>query len=49
MESTALFRISQIRAIEQAGIASLPSYTLMQRAGAAVAGVAESMLDDDVY
>ena len=49
MDSTALFRISQIRAIEQAGIASLPSYTLMQRAGAAVAAVAESMLDDDVY
>ena len=49
MDSTALFRISQIRAIEQAGIASLPSYTLMQRAGAAVAAIAESMLDDDVY
>lgn len=49
MDSTALFRIAQIRAIEQAGIASLPSYTLMQRAGAAVAAVAESMLDDGVY
>ena len=49
MDSKALFRISQIRAIEQAGIASLPSYTLMQRAGAAVAAVAESMLNDDVY
>jgi ADP-dependent NAD(P)H-hydrate dehydratase / NAD(P)H-hydrate epimerase len=49
MDSTALFRIAQIRAIEQAGIASLPSYTLMQRAGAAVAAVAESMLNDDVY
>ena len=49
MDSTALFGIAQIRAIEQAGIASLPSYTLMQRAGAAVAAVAESMLDDDVY
>ena len=49
MNSTALFRISQIRAIEQAGIASLPSYTLMQRAGAAVAASAKRMLANDVY
>jgi hydroxyethylthiazole kinase-like uncharacterized protein yjeF len=49
MNATALYRISQIRAIEQAGIASLPPYALMQRAGAAVAAVAESMLADDVY
>ena len=49
MDSTALYRISQIRAIEQAGMASLPLYTLMQRAGAAVAAAAKSMLADDVY
>ena len=49
MDSTALYRISQIRAIEQSGIASLPPYTLMQRAGAAVATAAVSMLADDVY
>lgn len=49
MNSTALYRITQIRAIEQAGIASLPPYTLMQRAGAAVAAAAVSMLADDVY
>ncbi len=49
MNSTALFRISQIRAIEQAGIASLPSYTLMQRAGAAVAASAKRMLAHDVH
>ena len=48
MDTTALFRISQIRAIEQAGIASLPPYTLMQRAGAAVAASAKRMLADDV-
>lgn len=49
MNSTALFRISQIRAIEQAGIASLPPYTLMQRAGAAVAASAKRMLAHDVH
>ena len=49
MDSTALYRISQIRAIEQAGIASLPPYTLMQRAGAAVAAAAICMLADEVY
>lgn len=48
MDSTALFRISQIRAIEQAGFNIVPPYTLMQRAGAAVATAAERMLSDDV-
>ena len=49
MNSTALFRISQIRAIEQAGLASLPPYILMQRAGAAVAASATRMLSNDVH
>lgn len=48
MESTALFRISQIRAIEQAGFKIVPTYTLMQRAGAAVAASAKRMLSDEV-
>ena len=49
MNSTVLYRISQIRAIEQAGLASLPPYTLMQRAGAAVAASATRMLANNVY
>ena len=39
-----LYSISQIRAIEQTALATLPEGTLMQRAGAAVARAANQQL-----
>lgn len=42
--ATDLFSVSQIRAIEQAALDSLPQGTLMQRAGAAVASAAARLL-----
>ncbi|HWZ48530.1 MAG TPA: NAD(P)H-hydrate dehydratase, partial [Herbaspirillum sp.] len=43
---TALFSVAQIRAIEQAALANLPPYTLMQRAGAAAAAAARQLNDN---
>lgn len=40
---TALFSVAEIRAIEQAALADLPPYTLMQRAGAAAAAAARQL------
>src|SRR5258708_27011151 len=40
---TALFSVAEIRAIEQAALANLPPYTLMQRAGAAAATAARQL------
>jgi hydroxyethylthiazole kinase-like uncharacterized protein yjeF len=40
---TALFSVAEIRAIEQAALANLPPYTLMQRAGAAAAAAARQL------
>lgn len=48
MQSTALYRIPQIREIEQAGLSLLPKHTLMQRAAAAVAATALRMLSGDL-
>lgn len=42
--STALYSVSEIRAIEQASLAALPAGTLMQRAGKAAARAALDML-----
>ncbi len=39
-----LYSVAQIRAIEQAALADLPAYTLMHRAGAAVARVSRTLL-----
>jgi hydroxyethylthiazole kinase-like uncharacterized protein yjeF len=39
----ALFSVAEIRAIEQAALADLPPYTLMQRAGAAAATAARQL------
>lgn len=48
MPFTALYRIAQIRAIEQAAFSVLPTFALMQRAGQAVADAAIGMLDDNL-
>ncbi len=48
MSFTALYRIAQIRAIEQAAFAVLPSFTLMQRAAQAVANTALTLVGTDV-
>jgi hydroxyethylthiazole kinase-like uncharacterized protein yjeF len=48
MSFTALYRIAQIRAIEQAAFTVVPSNTLMQRAGQAVADAAIDMLGDNL-
>lgn len=42
--STALYSVSEIRAIEQAAISALPAGTLMQRAGQAAAQAAKSLI-----
>jgi hydroxyethylthiazole kinase-like uncharacterized protein yjeF len=44
---TALFSVAEIRAIEHAALASLPPYTLMQRAGAAAAAAARRLIPAD--
>ncbi|HEY4317710.1 MAG TPA: NAD(P)H-hydrate dehydratase [Herbaspirillum sp.] len=43
---TALYSVAEIRAIEQAALAGLPPYTLMQRAGAAAAAAARRLIPD---
>lgn len=43
-----LYRVAQIRAIEQAAFTALPSFVLMQRAGQAVADAAIDMLVDNL-
>lgn len=42
-EARALYSVAQLRAIERAALATLPPFTLMQRAGAAVAAAAARM------
>jgi hydroxyethylthiazole kinase-like uncharacterized protein yjeF len=44
--SDALFSVAEIRDIEQAALAALPGYTLMQRAGAAAAAIARTLIAD---
>jgi hydroxyethylthiazole kinase-like uncharacterized protein yjeF len=44
--ATALYSVAEIRAIEQAALAGLPPYTLMQRAGAAAAAAARRLIPD---
>lgn len=44
--ATALYSLAEIRAIEQAALAGLPPYTLMQRAGAAAAAAARRLIPD---
>lgn len=44
MNSDLLYSVAQVRAIEQAAFTLVPSYTLMQRAGRAVADAARLML-----
>jgi hydroxyethylthiazole kinase-like uncharacterized protein yjeF len=46
-QSTDLYTVAQIRAIEQAALDNLPAGTLMQRAGKAVADAALALLDQD--
>ncbi|MDB5775850.1 MAG: NAD(P)H-hydrate dehydratase [Herbaspirillum sp.] len=46
IRSGALFSVAQIRTIEQAALAALPAYALMQRAGAAAAAAARDLLPD---
>lgn len=41
---SALHTVAEIRRIEQEALAALPPYTLMQRAGAAIAELAQQML-----
>ncbi|WP_343586221.1 NAD(P)H-hydrate dehydratase [Herbaspirillum sp.] len=41
---SALYSVAEIREVEQAALSGLPSYTLMQRAGAAVAEYAQQLL-----
>lgn len=44
LSSHTLYTVADIRAIEQAALATLPAYTLMQRAGTAAAGCARLLL-----
>ena len=44
MNTAALYRVTQVRAIERAAQASLPPSCLMQRAGAAVAAATKRLL-----
>lgn len=43
-EARSLYAVAQLRAIEQAAMAALPPYTLMQRAGTAVASAVADLL-----
>lgn len=45
--SLTLYTVAEIRQIEQAAFATLPSYTLMQRAGTAAAEYAQHLLADN--
>ncbi|RBA23454.1 NAD(P)H-hydrate dehydratase [Herminiimonas fonticola] len=47
--SLTLYTVAEIRQIEQAAFAILPSYTLMQRAGTAAANYARHLLADHDY